>query len=87
MQNHVIEVNVAVLWGEHRAVWLVGIWMLLRSILSQMYKGKREQTVEILRGHYFAARFSGNRNPVCTRLPIVWESRMDVPVRAVGPTE
>jgi len=24
MQNHEIEVNVAVLWGEHRAVWLIG---------------------------------------------------------------
>jgi len=24
MQNHVIEVKVAVLWDEHRAAWLIG---------------------------------------------------------------
>jgi hypothetical protein len=28
MQNHVIEVNVAVLWGEYRAVWLIDTWTL-----------------------------------------------------------
>jgi len=36
MLNHVIEVKVTVLWGEHRAVWLIGTWMLLRSLLSQI---------------------------------------------------
>jgi len=34
MQNHVIEVKVAVLWDEYHALWLIGTWMLLRSLLS-----------------------------------------------------
>jgi len=34
MQNHVIEVNVAVFWGEHHAVSLIGTWTFQGSLPS-----------------------------------------------------
>jgi len=34
MQNHVIEVKVAVLWGEHLAVWLIGTSTFQESLPS-----------------------------------------------------
>jgi len=42
---------------------------------------------EILKEHYYPARVSANINPVYSRVPIGWGSRMGVPGGRVGPTQ
>jgi len=42
MVNQVTEVNVTVLWGEHSAVWLIGIWIIQGSLTTPVLQKRTE---------------------------------------------
>ena len=62
MQNHVIDVKVAVLRGEQRVVWLIGTITFHGNLHSQiLYKKLMDEMVREL---YDAARIRAQINPV-----------------------
>ena len=87
MVNHVTEVNVAVLWGEHRAVGKQESGWFREAYPLRFYK--RGLSYEILSEHFEAARVCASINRVFSGIHIVWVSRMVVPWSGVlvGPTE
>ena len=42
MVTQVTEVNVTVLWDEHSAVWLIGIWIIQGSLTTPVLQKRTE---------------------------------------------